>query len=380
MFEELDDPQLTDGAHYGPAETHRISRVRSAVRRRRRRRVVARSTVAVFASVALIALGLTWRWNRSFDRIQTVEIATDPPPAFDAPLNILVVGWDQPFRDVPVGEQQRAAADLIRLVRVTPGEVPLVVPLPRDLRVKASDGQYRQINSAAIRASDLDEALTTLVNDIESLGLPVDHALAVDAVGAESILYAIGPQRFRVDAPEEVQTITDDYTGLSLSRVEGDFDCGPRSPNELIKWARTRHVRTNTTRDQRGDPGRIVRTTSIGDGIMADLFSALDTPVEVDRILTAAADHMQRDEDLTARRLWEIFRNVERATPTTAYIATVDAVGPQGAAYLAPAATAVNTEIWKQLGSATGPTDAVQPTPGEPLHSPGTQQFAFIDC
>lgn len=380
MFEQLDPhdpPEFSADA---------VSAVRAKARHLRRRKQAVTGVAAGGACVALVGTGLAVRWGGAFKRIDKVTVAAADPKAdsLDRPMNILVVGWDTRSAE----EQKRESvsgtrADAIRLVRIDPdAKRTSVLVIPRDLFMHQEDRKLFTIS----QVSTLDQAATA----VESIGLPVDHAIGIDMTGMSDVIDAIGGVDLRLsvsplsnDASGE--SIIDSNTGLSepfnevgfsndLPGFEARTACRTWSGKEIVALTRGRSGYVSAPISATpgppvwldlGDQQRTAVQTHVIDALVSRLFKDGLTIGKLDSLISAAGDHMQRDSTLDAGLLFQLATQAHRPLDTTNIETglelflgpSVDASGKLHASQreaVSAITNGINEEIWRKFGSTTG--------------------------
>ncbi|MCE7883072.1 MAG: LytR family transcriptional regulator [Actinobacteria bacterium ATB1] len=189
------------------------------------------------------------------------------------------------------GMTGRGRTDVIVLVRVIPGRVPMLLSIPRDLRVRlpGSSG-YEKVNAAYARGG-LSLAVKTIT---ERFGIPVHHVALVDFAGFERVIEVLGGVEVCTEFAER-----DSYSDLSKEAGCQTLD-GPAA----LSYVRARHAEQlvgGTWRtDPSGDFGRMARQQAVLFGLarklrdaqnlarLPSLAAALEGSVSVDEGFTLA--------------------------------------------------------------------------------------------
>lgn len=249
---------------------------------------VATAAVAAALVVVLAAGGLyAYARNRLGD-VERVKVGTAVSPG--APMNVLVVGAD--------GERR---ADVVIVVRVEPatGRVAML-SLPRDLWV-------RDVRLGAV----LERGPQALVQAVtESTGIEVNHYAQLDFDGFRRIVEAVRGVNVPFPAPAR-----DVASGLAVS----DPGCVRLDGREALAYVRSRHFEVfedgRWTADPTGDLGRIVRQHVFLRQFGAALTALGRNPVELHRVLDAAADHATLDARLTTNGLRDLANRLAGIEP-----------------------------------------------------------------
>jgi len=152
--------------------------------RRRLRRVLKYAGILMLVFV-LAAGGLVGYARFRLGRHHVVAcLACRSTDGATGPMNVLVLGSDRRPGDT-AGSQR---ADTIALLHVDfKASKAILVSLPRDLRVKAPNGQFVKINSF------YNQGPTAMVQAVNSFtGLPIDHYVEVNFTGFRNIVDTLG--------------------------------------------------------------------------------------------------------------------------------------------------------------------------------------------
>jgi LCP family protein required for cell wall assembly len=190
------------------------------------------------------------------------------------PMNVLVLGSDRRPGDPAEGQR----ADTIALLHVDfKGSKAILVNLPRDLRVKAPDGQFVKINSFYNQGP---AAMVQAVNSFT--GLPIDHYVEVNFAGFRNIVDTLGGVRVRFS-----QAVNDPDSGLNVPA-----GCVTLGGDQALAFVRVRHVDS--------DYGRIARQQFFVQLVMKQVLSAgtLLNPLKVINLVNAGAGNVTTDRGL----------------------------------------------------------------------------------
>ena len=193
-----------------------------------------------------------------------------------ASMNVLVLGSDR--RPGDTGNGQRA--DTIAVLHVDfASSKAVLVSLPRDLRVKAPNGQFVKINSF------YNDGPTSMVQAVTAFtGLPINHYVEVNFTGFQNIVDTLGGVRIRLS-----QAVNDPDSGLNVPA-----GCVPMNGAQALAFVRVRHVDS--------DYGRIARQQFFVQLVMKQILSAgtLLNPLKVVSLINAGAANVTTDSQLGA--------------------------------------------------------------------------------
>lgn len=357
MFDELDDPNEHE---FAPTV---VSDVRRRASSGRRRRLIARSMGATVVVMALVAGGLAWRYSRMLNRTIVLEI--DPsriPQDLSAPMNILVVGWDETARS-DIGDRTGVAgryADFIRIVRVDPQGPTRILAIPRDLEISnptnPESGNPR-INSALNLVS---EAAAT----IERLGIPIDHAAGIDMDGVIEVVDALGgiDLMLKPSASRAGEIVSDQNVGLAepIDPTTGLTMCRTWSGREVLQLLRARNV----TGGNNGNRGRVIRQTQIAQAMFAQLSPQKWNPLSVDQVIRTAGDHLEVDTQFDLSLMVDIATRMSATNVIYQSVETADYTEPvSGRALERIVGNASNEALWRSFGADSGPTGTILAEP-----------------
>jgi LCP family protein required for cell wall assembly len=210
-----------------------------------------------------------------------------------SPMNVLVLGSDKRPGDSPDGQR----ADTIALLHVDfRASKAILVNVPRDLRVKAPDGQFVKINSF------YNQGPTAVVQAVNSFtGLPIDHYVEVNFTGFRNIVDTLGGVRIRFS-----RAVDDPDSGLNVPA-----GCVTLGGDQALAFVRVRHVDS--------DYGRIARQQFFAQLVMKQVLSAgtLLNPLKVINLVNVGAGNVTTDIGLgtgTMERLALQLRNFTAKT------------------------------------------------------------------
>ena len=209
------------------------------------------------------------------------------------PMNVLVLGSDR----LPDDSAESQRADTIALLHVDfKSSKAILVNLPRDLRVKAPDGQFVKINSFYNQGS------TAMVQAVNSFtGLPIDHYVEVNFTGFRNIVDTLGGVRMRFS-----QAVNDPDSGLNVPA-----GCVTLGGDQALAFVRVRHVDS--------DYGRIARQQFFVQLVMKQVLSAgtLLNPLKVVNLVNVGAGNVTTDVGLGAGTIEKLALQLRNFTPKT---------------------------------------------------------------
>jgi LCP family protein required for cell wall assembly len=230
-----------------------------------------------------------------------------------APMNVLVLGSDRRPGDNSDGQR----ADTIALLHIDfKSSKAILVNLPRDLRVKAPDGQFVKINSF------YNQGPTAMVQAVNSFsGLPIDHYVEVNFTGFRHIVDTLGGVRMRFS-----RAVNDPDSGLN---VPGG--CVTLGGDQALAFVRVRHVDS--------DYGRIARQQFFVQLVMKQVLSAgtLLNPLKVVNLVNAGAGNVTTDIGLGTGTIEKLALQLRNFTAKTVDFRVV----PSQPQYLAGASYAI---------------------------------------
>ncbi|HYR61135.1 MAG TPA: LCP family protein [Actinomycetota bacterium] len=210
-----------------------------------------------------------------------------------APMNVLVLGSDRRPGDTGAGQR----ADTIALLHVDfKTSKAILVNLPRDLRVKAPNGDAVKINSF------YNDGPTAMVQAVTSFtGIPVDHYVEVNFTGFRNIVNTIGGVRIRFS-----QAVDDSDSGLNVPA-----GCVTLNGDQALAFVRVRHLDS--------DYGRIARQQFFVQLVMKQVLSAgtLLNPLKVINLVNVGAGNVTTDNGLGAGTIEKLALELRNFTPKT---------------------------------------------------------------
>lgn len=238
-----------------------------------------------------------------------------------APMNILVLGSDKRPADNSAGpatDTSGQRADTIALLHVDfTASKAILVSLPRDLRVKAPDGQFVKINSF------YNQGATAMVQAVASFsGLPIDHYVEVNFTGFRNIVTSLGGIRVRFS-----RAVNDPDSGLDVPA-----GCVTLGGDQALAFVRVRHVDS--------DYGRIARQQFFVQLVMKKVLSAgtLLNPLKVISLVNVGAANVTTDSGLGAGTIEKLALQLRNFTPATVDFRVVPSQPQyiQGTAFVIP--------------------------------------------
>jgi LCP family protein required for cell wall assembly len=367
--------QPSSAAGTGPAHVRRG--------RGHRRRWLRAATVGMLVLVAVATAG-----GYGYARLQAGQVASvhvpglAPAPPPGRPMNLLVVGSDtrqglgrQDRGQFGVVQGQRG--DVILLVHLVPAtHRAWMLSIPRDLYVPvAGTGGRAKINAALSKGPE--QLVETIRGD---LGIPVSHYLLVDFDGFRAVVDAIGG--ISMDLPYPVRDSNNGHneSGLNLATP----GCQHLDGEQALALARSRYYQYRTADgvwhiDPGYDLGRIRRQQVLLRALVAQaLRRGLTNPLRANAVVTAAANHLTRDDTLTlgeAVRLAVQFHAFRPDTLVGLTIPTEPAVR-QGEQVLLPVQPATRQTVARFLGR-PGPA---HPSPSTPTGPPPREPWDPHPC
>ena len=294
-------------------------------------------TVGVLVLAVLVAVVVAGGYG--YARLRVGQVASvhlpglvpAPPPG--RPMNLLVVGSDtrqglhrQDRGQFGAVEGQRA--DVILLVHLVPASHRAsILSISRDLYVPvAGSGGRSKINAAL--AGGPERLVETIKADF---GIPVSHYLLVDFDGFRAVVDAIGGIRLDFSVPVRDDDNGHNNSGLLIT-TRG---CRQLDGDQALALARSRYYQYRGAdgvwhADPGYDLGRIRRQQVLLRALAAQaLRRGLANPLRANAVVTAAANHLTRDDTLTlgrAVRLAGQFRQLRPGALVGLTIPTVPAL------------------------------------------------------
>ncbi len=303
--------------------------------------------------------------NYRFHQIKKIHAKhlTAQPKTPGQPENILVVGSDS--RSFVKNTTQKQAfgtstssqrSDVTMIVRLVPATKQVwILSVPRDLWVTIPSGSLagmNRINAAFNTGPD------TLIQTIETdLHVPINHYVAVNFTGLQSMVTAIGGVTMDFSTP-----VKDAYSGLNVTQTGCQLVPGPTAL-ELVR-ARHLYYMTQTTDEWKydglSDFSRIQRQDAFFRATLAKLNGVKFNPFTINSFLGAAVKNLTIDDTLTLgdlTTLAQTFHGLPSTSLHTETLPTTSFTTTGGADVLneaQPYATAMIT-AFNQLGTATTP-------------------------
>jgi LCP family protein required for cell wall assembly len=305
-----------------------------------RRFVVALVVATVISGSAALVANVVE--NKGFNNIHTIQIPdnvlSDVKPG--APTNYLIIGSDsRNFVDTP--EQAKAfgsakdvgtgRSDVMMIVHTEPDlGTALVVSFPRDTEVAIEGHGHDKLN-AAFAYGGPELTIKTIRKDF---GIPIQHFLAVNFVGFQKIVDAIGHVKIYFPTPAR-----DVYTGL----YQPTAGCVSLNGERALQYARSRHYlipregvanpdpnkpTTDWIEDPRSDLDRILRQQyflrSLG---QTALNRSVGNPITAFALAHAVTSAMSKDQTLTNKELKSLVRTFRGLDPATVEMTTLPVTG-----------------------------------------------------
>jgi LCP family protein required for cell wall assembly len=305
-----------------------------------RRFVVALVVATVISGSAALVANVVE--SQKFNDINTVNIPKNvlSPIKPGAPTNYLIIGSDsRNFVDTP--EQAKAfgsakdvgtgRSDVMMIVHTEPDlGTALVVSFPRDTEV-AIEGHGNDKLNAAFAYGGPALTIKTFQKDF---GIPIQHFLAVNFVGFQKIVDAIGHVKIFFPTPAR-----DVFTGL----YQPTRGCVALNGERALQYARSRHYliprpgvstpdpnqpERDWIEDPRSDLDRILRQQyflrSLG---QTALNRSVGNPITAFALADAVTSAMSKDQTLTNRELKSLVRTFRGLDPATVEMTTLPVSG-----------------------------------------------------
>jgi LCP family protein required for cell wall assembly len=299
-----------------------------------RRFVVAFVVAAVISGAGVVAANVFE--NQKLSSIPRIDLPNVLSPGKPGnPANYLIIGSDsRAFVDTPAEERAfgdeatvgGARSDVMMIVHVVPVlGTAFVVSFPRDTEVEIPGHGINKLNAAFAFGGP---ALTIKTFE-QDFGIPIQHYLAVNFIGFEKIVDAIGHVKIYFPTPAR-----DFFTGLD----EPVAGCISLDGGEALAYARSRHYaiprsdvvdpRSNAKSDWVEDPladlDRIKRQQyflrSLGQTALDDGAS---NPLTAFHLAGAVASSLTGDSTLTNNDLKMLVRTFRGLDPATVEMTTL---------------------------------------------------------
>jgi LCP family protein required for cell wall assembly len=304
-----------------------------------RRFAVAFVTVSLIATAVISAANIIE--NNKFSSIRRIKLPNNvlAPGAAGAPANYLIVGSDsRAFVDNPAERQafgsndHAGLSDVMMVVHLVPSQgTAFVVSFPRDTEVDIPGYGTNLLNAAYAFGGP-----ALLIKTFkEVFGIPIQHYLAVDFLGFENIVNAIG--HVKIYFPT---TARDFYTGLYQGA-----GCDSLAGDQALAYARSRHYAiprdgvthpdpqnpSDWVEDPRADLDRIKRQQyflrSLGE---TALEHGASNPFVANRLADAVVHSLTADQGLSNGDIKRLVRTFRGLDPATVEMTTLPVV-PDGA-------------------------------------------------
>ena len=261
-----------------------------------------------FLILAILSVGggylyLKWR----FSQIHKTDISGLVPDS--GLLNVLLVGSDSRANVTGVEAQQTGKnlvsgqrSDTIMILHAdTTNKKAAILSIPRDLYLPiAGTGGSQRINTAFDGTVAGTQRLVDTIH--YNLGIKINHYVAVDFVGFQSIVNSVGGVSVYVSSPAR-----DTVSGLVI-KTPG---CVKLTGFQALAWARSRHYESyeggRWHTDPTGDLGRIQRQQ---DFIRRMLQKALATrnPLKLNQLIGIGIDNVTVDKKMSSGDLFRLVR------------------------------------------------------------------------
>lgn len=257
---------------------------------------------------------------------QTVTTTTMPLAEPDA-ANFLITGADNGAcadqDDPTIGNRSSIGerSDTIMLWRVNPKVNQVaVLSFPRDLYVDLPGGRKGRINEAYERNDP-----TRLINTLNrNFGVPVDHYVQIDFCAFRQIVDAVGGVAVPFEYP-----VQDERSGLVIA----DTGCVNLDGDTALAYVRSRHYEYedppgsgNWKNDGTSDIGRIARQQDFLRRMVAKVVDErLYSPDVATALISANAEYVVTDTELTLRRMLEFANTLRALDPESLTTYRVDA-------------------------------------------------------
>ncbi len=308
-------------------------------------RAFLRRFAVAFVAVSLIATAVITAANvienNKFSSIHRIKLPDNvlTPGEAGAPANYLIVGSDSraglnsPAQQQAFGPNDHAGlSDVMMVVHLIPAQgTAFVVSFPRDTEVDIPDHGRNLLNAAYAFGGPALLIKTFKAN----FGIPIQHYLAVNFLGFENIVNAIG--HVKIYFPTAAR---DFYTGLYQGA-----GCNALDGTQALAYARSRHYsipadgvthpdpqnRADWVEDPRADLDRIKRQQyflrSLG---QTALDHGASNPIVANRLADAVVHSLTADQGLSNRDIKRLVRTFRGLDPATVEMTTLP-VSPDGA-------------------------------------------------
>jgi LCP family protein required for cell wall assembly len=309
-----------------------------------RRLVVAFVAVVIVTSAGMVAANVLE--NQQLSSINRITLPDNllAPSKSGAPANYLIIGSDsRAFVDTAAQQQAfgnvggTARSDVMMVVHVVPSlGTAFVVSFPRDTYVDIP-GHGKQLLNAAFQIGGPALTIQTFQDDF---GIPIQHYLAVDFVGFEKIVNAIGHVKIYFPTPAR-----DFYSQLD----EPSAGCHSLNGADALAYARSRHYaiprngmtnpdpqnRSDWTEDPLADLDRIQRQQyflrSLG---QTALEHGASNPITAFHLAGAVVSSLTADKTLSNSDLKSLVNSFVGLNPATVEMTTLPVTGGYNSAPL----------------------------------------------
>ncbi|GAA2584554.1 LCP family protein [Actinomadura fulvescens] len=277
----------------------------------------------VIVATTLAAYGYYWRIQNSIQHEDPNKLITgERPRKLNDALNILLIGSDtREGANAQYGRSLRdkaPASDTMILLHLSPGGgQALGISFARDLMVpipacKRKDGSRTPASSLAMLNEAIGRAGPTCTMDtIEKLThIKIDHFVQVDFVGFEKITTAVGGVPICLTKP-----VYDPEAGLRLGK----------GPHRVAGKQALAYVRARKKIGDGSDTQRIQRQQQFLGSLAKQALTGgvLTSPGRLNALLTASAESLTTDRDLTPSRILKIAQGMRDLTAGKVRFVTV---------------------------------------------------------
>jgi LCP family protein required for cell wall assembly len=309
-------PVVANRVYYGsPPDAAPRHSPRKGQRRRWPRRVLI--GVNVFLVLCLLTAGGIFAYIKlRLGQVNQVSVAGITPESPGGAINVLVVGSDtrsfvnnsqeqQAFGNNSTTAGQRS--DVTMVVHIDPSKkTASILSIPRDLFVPiAGTNQSNRINSA------FNEGPSQLIETIQqNLGIPINHYVAMNFLGFEGIVNAVGGIHMYFPYPAR-----DAFSGLNIPQA----GCTYLNGAQALSVARSRDYQYLADGywhyDGTGDLGRITRQHTFLRVLMSQAISkGIHNPITANSIISSAVHDLTIDNQLSVSDIVSLalaFRSVD---------------------------------------------------------------------
>jgi len=359
-----------------------LQQARRKQRKREKRKWPKRLVITLVVLIVLaggLLAGTYVYANYRFNQIKKVAVphlaststtAVGAPAQPQAPFNILLVGSDS--RSFVKNTTQKKAfgtattsarSDVTIVARFVPATKQVwMLSIPRDLWVTIPDGDpavsgMNRINAAFDGGPDL--LIQTIQTDLH---IPINHYVAVNFTGLQSMVTAIGGVTLDFSTP-----VKDAYSGLNVSQT----GCQTVMGATALELVRARHLYYMTggrwKYDGLSDFSRIQRQDAFFQAVLSKLNRVGFNPITINNFLGAAVKNLTIDDTLTLGNLTTMaktFHGLPADNLHTETLPTTSFTTSGGAAVLEEAQpyAAAMIDAFNNLGTPTTPATAPSTT------------------